>query len=53
MRQVIELYKRGIDKSILKETLKQSQDERLKQAQELLNFAVRLRNSNPKRKINK
>ena len=48
MRQLIEFYKKGIDVTLLKVNLGKSYDQRLKQAQDLLDFSYRLQQSNPK-----
>lgn len=42
---VIELYKKGIDRTLLRENLKLSVEERLRQLMELQKFAEELRNA--------
>jgi len=42
---VVELYKRGVDRTLIRENLKRSPEERLRALQELQRFAEDIRNA--------
>jgi hypothetical protein len=49
MDKIIALYKKGIDTSLNKENLKKTPLERIRQAQELLEFAMMIKSLNKKK----